>query len=119
MPSFLGSLDACHAKKYSRHPHGFPQWCEAVVVRTEICAVADVSSAIIFLWNTSCFTSYRPDDTPWEGGTFKLSMQFSEDYPNKPPVVKFVSKLFHPNVYNVRLANLLAAPGLSLSPTQC
>ena len=41
-----------------------------------------------------------PDDTPWEGGTFKLHLEFTEDYPNKPPVVKFVSKLFHPNVYN-------------------
>lgn len=41
-----------------------------------------------------------PDDTPWEGGTFKLTLQFTEDYPNKPPVVKFVSRLFHPNVYN-------------------
>lgn len=41
-----------------------------------------------------------PDDTAWEGGTFKLTLQFTEDYPNKPPVVKFVSKLFHPNVYN-------------------
>lgn len=26
-------------------------------------------------------------------------MEFTEDYPNKPPVVKFVSKVFHPNVY--------------------
>jgi ubiquitin-conjugating enzyme E2 A len=33
------------------------------------------------------------------GGTFKLELQFSEEYPNKPPSVKFVSKLFHPNVY--------------------
>ncbi len=41
-----------------------------------------------------------PDDTPWEGGTFKLLLEFNEDYPNKPPAVKFVSKLFHPNVYN-------------------
>ena len=41
----------------------------------------------------------RPDDTPWEGGTFKLTMQFNEDYPNRPPVVKFVTKLFHPNIY--------------------
>lgn len=42
----------------------------------------------------------RPEETPWEGGTFKLVLDFSEDYPNKPPLVKFVSKLFHPNVYN-------------------
>eukprot|EP00171_Calliarthron_tuberculosum_P010370 IDg10370t1 len=42
----------------------------------------------------------RPEETPWEGGTFKLMLDFSEDYPNKPPQVKFVSKLFHPNVYN-------------------
>ena len=41
-----------------------------------------------------------PDDTPWEGGTFRLVLEFSEDYPNKPPVVRFVSRLFHPNVYN-------------------
>lgn len=30
-------------------------------------------------------------------GTFKLTLEFSEEYPNKAPVVKFVSKLFHPN----------------------
>lgn len=41
-----------------------------------------------------------PDDTCWEGGIFKLLIEFSEDYPNKPPAVRFVSKLFHPNVYN-------------------
>jgi len=42
---------------------------------------------------------FGPDDTPWEGGTFKLLMEFTEDYPNKPPAVKFLSTLFHPNVY--------------------
>ena len=42
----------------------------------------------------------RPDDTPWEGGTFKLLLEFTEDYPNKPPAVRFLSKIFHPNVYN-------------------
>ena len=30
-------------------------------------------------------------------GTFKLKIEFSEEYPNKPPSVKFVSKMFHPN----------------------
>lgn len=38
-------------------------------------------------------------DTPFEDGTFKLTMEFSEEYPNKPPVVKFLSKMFHPNIY--------------------
>lgn len=54
-----------------------------------------------FLLLHSTFTRIcSPDDTPWEGGTFNLTLQFSEEYPNRPPVVKFVSKLFHPNVYN-------------------
>ena len=26
-------------------------------------------------------------------------MTFEESYPNKPPTVKFLSKMFHPNVY--------------------
>lgn len=41
-----------------------------------------------------------PADTPFEDGTFRLVMQFEESYPNKPPGVKFVSSMFHPNVYN-------------------
>lgn len=28
---------------------------------------------------------------------FKLTMEFSEDYPNKAPVVKFKTRMFHPN----------------------
>jgi len=50
----------------------------------------------IMLWNAVIF---GPEDTPWEGGTFKLQLQFSEDYPNKAPKVRFLSKMFHPNVY--------------------
>ncbi|GKB82735.1 ubiquitin-conjugating enzyme E2 2 [Tanacetum coccineum] len=30
-------------------------------------------------------------------GTFKMALNFSEDYPNKPPVVRFVSPMFHAN----------------------
>ncbi len=32
-------------------------------------------------------------------GTFKLSMVFTEDYPNKAPQIKFITKMFHPNIY--------------------
>jgi ubiquitin-conjugating enzyme E2 A len=48
----------------------------------------------IMLWQAVIF---GPDDTPWEGGTFNLTLEFSEDYPTKAPVVKFVTKMFHPN----------------------
>ena len=51
----------------------------------------------IMLWQAVIF---GPDDTPWEGGTFKLVLEFTEDYPNKAPQVRFLSKLFHPNIYN-------------------
>ncbi|MES1914027.1 MAG: Ubiquitin-conjugating enzyme E2 2 [Cercozoa sp. M6MM] len=47
-------------------------------------------------WNAVIF---GPDETPWEGGVFHLRMSFSEEYPNKPPKVVFVTELFHPNVY--------------------
>merc|ERR1712061_811625 len=50
----------------------------------------------IMLWNAVIF---GPHDTPFEDGTFKLTMEFSEEYPNKAPVVRFESKMFHPNIY--------------------
>uniref|UniRef100_A0A0N4ZV29 UBIQUITIN_CONJUGAT_2 domain-containing protein n=1 Tax=Parastrongyloides trichosuri TaxID=131310 RepID=A0A0N4ZV29_PARTI len=42
---------------------------------------------------------FGPEDTPFADGIFKLKLEFTEEYPNKPPNVKFVSKMFHPNVY--------------------
>ena len=39
------------------------------------------------------------NDTLWFGGLFKLTMEFSDEYPSKPPKCKFVPPLFHPNVY--------------------
>jgi ubiquitin-conjugating enzyme E2 I len=37
--------------------------------------------------------------TDWEGGVYKVTMEFSPEYPSKPPKCKFVPPLFHPNVY--------------------
>ncbi|ETO31979.1 ubiquitin-conjugating enzyme E2-17 kDa [Reticulomyxa filosa] len=42
---------------------------------------------------------FGPDESAWEGGTFKLTLSFTQDYPNKAPTVKFVTKMFHPNIY--------------------
>ena len=50
----------------------------------------------ILLWDA---VICGPFDTPFDGGKFKLTIQFSEDHPYKPPVIKFVSKMFHPNIF--------------------
>ncbi|OII76551.1 ubiquitin-conjugating enzyme family protein [Cryptosporidium andersoni] len=42
---------------------------------------------------------FGPEGTIWEGGIFKLDIKFSEEYPNKAPDIKFITKVFHPNVY--------------------
>ena len=30
----------------------------------------------------------------------QLLLEFTEDYPNKAPSVRFLTKMFHPNIYN-------------------
>ncbi|KAF4747914.1 Ubiquitin-conjugating enzyme E2 2, variant 2 [Perkinsus olseni] len=42
---------------------------------------------------------FGPEDTPWEGGTFQLEVTFSEEFPTKPPRVRFLNPMFHPNIY--------------------
>jgi len=39
------------------------------------------------------------DGTDWANGVYKVTMDFPEDYPSKPPKCKFVPPLYHPNVY--------------------
>ena len=50
----------------------------------------------ILKWNALII---GPPDTPFEDGTFKLILQFTEKYPNEPPKVKFQTNMFHPNIY--------------------
>lgn len=37
-------------------------------------------------------------ETPFEGGIFKLSIEFPIDYPFSPPDIKFQTKVYHPNI---------------------
>lgn len=39
-----------------------------------------------------------PAGSPYEGGKFYLYMQVPYTYPMTPPVVRFITKIFHPNV---------------------
>ena len=39
-----------------------------------------------------------PAGTAYEGGTFIVNVDFSDNYPFKCPNMKFVTKIYHPNV---------------------
>ncbi|XP_010421434.1 PREDICTED: protein PEROXIN-4-like isoform X2 [Camelina sativa] len=40
-----------------------------------------------------------PSETPYEGGVFQLAFAVPEPYPLQPPQVRFLTKIFHPNVH--------------------
>lgn len=39
-----------------------------------------------------------PPGTPYEGGTYTIDVKIPNDYPFRPPVMKFDTKVWHPNV---------------------
>ncbi len=39
-----------------------------------------------------------PAQSPYEGGIFKLELFLGSEYPMEPPKVRFLTKLYHPNV---------------------
>lgn len=39
-----------------------------------------------------------PRDCPFEGGVFRLQVDVPAKYPMEPPSIRFVTKMFHPNV---------------------
>lgn len=40
-----------------------------------------------------------PTNSPFENGVFDIELKFDTDYPIKPPSVKFLTQMYHPNIY--------------------
>ncbi|CAM9234650.1 unnamed protein product [Pylaiella littoralis] len=39
-----------------------------------------------------------PEQSPYENGSFKLELFLPSDYPMAPPKVRFLTKIYHPNI---------------------
>ena len=56
-----------------------------------------VNESNIFKWKISMV---GPQDTPYAGGIFFLQADFPDNYPKGKPNIKFLTKIFHCNVFN-------------------
>lgn len=44
------------------------------------------------------FTLQGPKGSPYENGSFKLTVTIPQKYPLEPPLVKFTTPVYHPNI---------------------
>lgn len=57
-----------------------------------------------------------PPDTPYEGGHYEIDIRISSEYPFKPPEMRFITKIWHPNVSSQTGAICLDTLGTQWSP---
>ena len=50
----------------------------------------------LFVWNA---VLCGPEESTYESGVYQLQILFPDDYPLRAPQVRFITKVFHPNVW--------------------
>jgi len=61
-----------------------PDWCGAGIIGDSL-----------YKWKTWV---KGPDDSPYANGKFEIELDVPQEYPFKPPKLKFLTKIYHPNV---------------------
>lgn len=87
------------------------------LAKTAKTADAPVSAALvdgnIFNWIGEI---KGPSETAYEGGEFRVMIHIHQDYPYRPPKMRFLTKLWHPNISSKTGAICLDILGKEWSP---
>lgn len=71
------------------------EWANLQRTPVDGCTAGPADESDMFRWDA---TIVGPTGTPYEGGLFKLSIQFPLSYPFAPPHMVFKTKVYHPNI---------------------
>ena len=87
------SIDDCHSAK-KRLLKDLTQ-IQSLTLNDGVTA-APLTETNLFEWQAMIT---GPDQTPYEGGLYELTLSIPCNYPVKAPKVRFKTEIFHPNIY--------------------
>jgi ubiquitin-conjugating enzyme E2 D/E len=59
------------------------------------CSAGPLDEKEITTWSATIF---GPEGTPYHGGVFNLEVKFPPEYPFKPPLIRFITPIYHCNI---------------------
>lgn len=89
LPPFLKKRG--HGKKRTKQEIEYLNTDDGAIMGVGVHAVKDNAKQWIA-------TILGPANTPYDGGTFKVNIQFTNDYPSKPPKLTMKTAIWHPNI---------------------